>query len=133
MLTRPRPPSDLSENPAPTSRRVDVERFRTELSEAGVEEMLGALLTTYVEDAPIRFAALDHAAQSGDAKAIESAAHAFKSGAGTIHATVLAAALANAENAARGGHLDAITDLIEQIRGEHHAVLRELQAILSEK
>jgi HPt (histidine-containing phosphotransfer) domain-containing protein len=98
-----------------------------------VDEMLGPLLTTFVEDAPARFAALDHAVQSGDAKAIETAAHAFKSGAGTIHATVLAAALANAETAARGGRLEGMTDLIEQIRGEHHAVLHELETILGDK
>jgi HPt (histidine-containing phosphotransfer) domain-containing protein len=95
--------------------------------------MLGTLLTTFVEDAPARFAALDHAVQSSDAKAIETAAHAFKSGAGTIHATVLAAALANAETAARGGRLEEMTDLIEQIRSEHHAVMRELETILGDK
>ncbi|HMG01055.1 MAG TPA: Hpt domain-containing protein [Gemmatimonadaceae bacterium] len=95
--------------------------------------MLGALLTTFVEDAPVRFAALEQAAQSDDAKAIETAAHAFKSGAGTVHATVLATALANAESAARGGHLEAITELIEQIRREHHAVLGELEAFLGDK
>ena len=95
--------------------------------------MLDTLLTTFAEDAPARFEALEHAVQIADAKAIQTAAHAFKSGAGTIHATVLAAALANAENAARGGHLEAITDLIEQIRGEHHAVLGELVGILGNK
>ena len=95
--------------------------------------MVSPLLTTFLEDAPARFAALDHAVQSGDAKAIETAAHAFKSGAGTIHATVLAAALANAESAARGGQLEAMTGMIELIRSEHHAVLRELETILGDK
>jgi HPt (histidine-containing phosphotransfer) domain-containing protein len=134
ILTRPRPPLDpLGGNTAPSSPCVDVERFRAELSEAGVDDMLGTLLTTFVEDAPARFAALEQAVQIGDAKAIETAAHAFKSGAGTIHATVLAASLASAENAARGGHLEAITDLIDQIRSEHLAVLRELEAILLDK
>jgi HPt (histidine-containing phosphotransfer) domain-containing protein len=95
--------------------------------------MLGTLLSTFVEDAPVRFAALDQAVHSHDAKAIEAAAHAFKSGAGTIHATILAAALASAENAARGGHVDAITDLLEQIRIEHHAVLGELETIIGDK
>jgi HPt (histidine-containing phosphotransfer) domain-containing protein len=113
--------------------RVDVERFRAELSEAGVGEMLGPLLATFAEDAVVRFAALEQAAQSSDAKAIEAAAHAYKSGAGTVHASVLAAALANVENAARAGHLETITDLIEQIRGEHHAALRELETILAAK
>lgn len=91
--------------------------------------MLGTLLATFAEDAPSRFVALELAMKSGNAKAVEAAAHAFKSGAGTIHATVLASMLAKAENAAHGGHLDAITDLIEQIRNEHYAVLRELHKI----
>jgi HPt (histidine-containing phosphotransfer) domain-containing protein len=95
--------------------------------------MLDTLLTTFAEDAPARFAALEQAVQSGDAKAIETSAHAFKSGAGTIHATVLAAALANAETAARGGHLEAMTDLIVLIRSEHHAVQRELETIIAGK
>jgi HPt (histidine-containing phosphotransfer) domain-containing protein len=98
-----------------------------------VDEMLGPLLTTFLEDAPARFAALEKAVQSGDAKAIEIAAHAFKSGAGTIHATVLAAALANAETAARGGNMETITGLFGEIRSEHFAALLELQAILAIK
>lgn len=95
--------------------------------------MLGTLLNTFVEDAPARFAALEQAVQRSDAKAVQTAAHAFKSGAGTIHATVLAAALANAENTARAGNLEPIAELIEQIRCEHQAVLRELEAILGDK
>ena len=112
---------------------MDVERFRAELSEAGVDEMLAPLLTTFLQDAPTRFAALEHAVQSGDAKAIETAAHAFKSGAGTIHATVLAAALANAEKSARGGNLNTIAGLFEEIREEHLAVMLELEATLAIK
>jgi HPt (histidine-containing phosphotransfer) domain-containing protein len=95
--------------------------------------MLRPLLATFVEDAPARFAALERAVASGDAKAIESAAHAFKSGAGTIHATVLASALAAAEIAARGGNLESITGLFAEIRGEHLAVLLELEATLATK
>jgi HPt (histidine-containing phosphotransfer) domain-containing protein len=95
--------------------------------------MLSPLLTTFVDDATARFAALEQAVLNGDAGAIEKAAHAYKSGAGTIHATALAAALANTENAARGGQLETITALIELIRSEHHEVLRELEAALAAK
>lgn len=107
---------------------MHVERFRAELSEAGVEEMLGPLLATFVEDAPVRFAALERGVASGDARAIETAAHAFKSGAGTIHATALATKLAAAEIAARSGHLETMTGLLVEIRSEHLAVLLELEA-----
>ena len=95
--------------------------------------MLAPLLATFAQDAALRFEALEQAAQSSDAGGIEAAAHAYKSGAGTVHASVLAAALANVESAARGGHLETIPDFIEQIRSEHHAVLRELEIILATK
>jgi hypothetical protein len=40
--------------------RVDVERFRADLREGGVEEMLGILLDTFVQDCPARLAAHDY-------------------------------------------------------------------------
>lgn len=110
---------------------MDVERFRAELREAGVEEMIGTLLDTFVEDAPVRFAALEQATKNQDAKAVETAAHAFKSGAGTIHATFLAVALSDAETAGRVGQLESTAELLEQIRSEYLAVVRELEATLS--
>jgi HPt (histidine-containing phosphotransfer) domain-containing protein len=109
---------------------VDVERFRAVLREAGIEKMTATLLGTFVEDCPVRFAALEQAVKEGDAKAIESAAHAFKSGAGTIRASVLADSLGEAETAGRAGRLESMTELLEQIRNECLAVMRELEATL---
>jgi HPt (histidine-containing phosphotransfer) domain-containing protein len=132
MLTNPPLPpeaqdSQIDQGPP----RVDVERFRAELREAGVEEMVGTLLSTFVQDAPVRFAALEQATQNQDARAVERAAHAFKSGAGTIHATSLAAALSDAETAGRTGQLESTAGLLERIRNEYQAVMRELEATLS--
>jgi HPt (histidine-containing phosphotransfer) domain-containing protein len=107
--------------------RVDVERFRADLREGGVEEMLAILLETFVQDCPGRLAALEQAVKDGDPKAIESAAHAFKSGAGTVRATVLADALRELEAAGRSGNLAAVAGLVEHIRTEYVAVLRELE------
>jgi HPt (histidine-containing phosphotransfer) domain-containing protein len=81
-----------------------------------------------VQDAPARFAALEQAVKEGSAKAIESAAHAFKSGAGTIRATVLAEGLAQAEATGRAGNLEPMTALLERIRQEYLSVVSELQA-----
>jgi HPt (histidine-containing phosphotransfer) domain-containing protein len=83
-----------------------------------------------MEDCPGRVAALEAAIQRGDAKAIESAAHAFKSGAGTIRATGLAERLASVESAAHANRLESIAELLEQIRSEYIAVLRELAAVM---
>lgn len=129
ILTKPRPHSDSpNSNSAPPQPHVDVERFRAELREAGVEEMIGDLLDTFLQDAPVRFATLENAAQSGNPKEIESAAHAFKSGAGTIRASVLADKLAEVEAAGRSNRLESLGELIEQIRTEHLAVAREIEA-----
>jgi len=129
MLTKPPLHSDLQSARAPhAAPHVDLARFRTDLREAGVEEIIGTLLKTFAEDAPARFAALERAVKEGNAKAIESAAHAFKSGAGTIRATVLADGLAQAESTGRGGDLESMTALLEQIRHEYLAVLSELEA-----
>lgn len=89
--------------------------------------MIGELLDTFVQDAPVRFAALELAIQGGDSKAIETAAHAFKSGAGTIRATFLADILLGIETAGRTGRLETAGDLIEPMRNEYLAVMRELE------
>ena len=129
MLTKPPLHSDLqSARAAHAAPHVDLARFRTDLREAGVEDIIGTLLQTFVEDAPARFAALEQAVKEGNANAVESAAHAFKSGAGTIRATVLADGLAQAEAMGHAGKLESMSALLEQIRHEYLAVVRELEA-----
>ena len=66
--------------------------------------------------------------KEGNAKAVESAAHAFKSGAGTIRATLLADGLGQAEATGRAGNVESMIGLLEQIRREYLAVVRELEA-----
>jgi HPt (histidine-containing phosphotransfer) domain-containing protein len=99
-----------------------------DLREAGVEDIIGALIQTFVQDAPARFAALEQAVKDGSAKAIESAAHAFKSGAGTIRAALLAEGLGKAEATGHAGNLESMKELLEQIRREYLAVVRELES-----
>jgi HPt (histidine-containing phosphotransfer) domain-containing protein len=90
--------------------------------------MLAILLDTFVQDCPARLEALERAVKDGSAKAIESAAHAFKSGAGTVRATVLAECLREVEAASRGGNQAAIGGLLEHVRAEYLAVLGELES-----
>ena len=125
MLTKPPLHSDLQ---SAKSAHVDLARFRMDLREAGVEDIIGSLIETFVQDAPARFAALEQAVNEGSAKAIESAAHAFKSGAGTIRATLLAEGLAKAEATGHAGNLESMTALLEHIRQEYLSVVSELEA-----
>jgi HPt (histidine-containing phosphotransfer) domain-containing protein len=130
MLTKPPIQSDLqSPKAADAAPHVDLVHLRTDLREAGVEDIIATLLQTFMQDAPARFAALEQAVKEGNAKAVESAAHAFKSGAGTIRATVLAEGLAQAEATGRAGNLESVTALLQQIRHEYLAVVSELNGI----
>jgi HPt (histidine-containing phosphotransfer) domain-containing protein len=128
MLSKPRPRSDTNTQVAGSPPHIDVERFRADLSEAGVEDMLDALLGTFAQDCPTRLAALEQAVHAGRANEIVSAAHAFKSGAGTVRATFLADCLGRTETAARTGDLESVSGLLEQIRSEYQAVLAQLTA-----
>jgi len=89
--------------------------------------MLGILLDAFVQDCPARLATLELAVREGNPKTIESAAHAFKSGAGTVRATVLAEGLRELEAAGRSGNLESVPERLGQIRAECVAVLRELE------
>lgn len=114
-----------------TQSRVDLARFRSDLREADIEEMVDTLLRTFLDDAHIRVAALENAVKGGNAKTIESAAHAFKSGAGTIRATRLADLLKEVEDAARtNGETPLSGDVLDQMRTEYAAVRLELETML---
>jgi HPt (histidine-containing phosphotransfer) domain-containing protein len=128
MLTKPPLQSDSPHPKGAHAPHVDLARFRTDLREAGVEDIIETLLQTFLEDAPSRFAALEQAVKEGNGKAAESAAHAFKSGAGTIRATLLAEELGQAEASGRNGNLEAMMGLLERIRHEYMAVVSELEA-----
>jgi HPt (histidine-containing phosphotransfer) domain-containing protein len=77
-------------------------------------------------------AALELALKEGVAEHVRSAAHAFKSGAGTIRANALAARLQELETAGRSGSLEATTPLIGQIRDEYLAVQRQLTTTIAD-
>jgi HPt (histidine-containing phosphotransfer) domain-containing protein len=127
MISKPLENSNAPILLARVGRAVDVERLREDLREGGIEEMVGTLLETFVQDCPGRLAALELAVLSGSAEAVRSAAHAFKSGAGTIRATFLADRLQEMEAAGKANELTRTGALMETIRAEHLAVLCELE------
>ena len=82
---------------------VDLEGFRREMREAGVEEAVDSILDSFVQSADERIAALTVALAAGEAPDIRRAAHAFKSSASTLGAKGLAALLDQVETAAAAG------------------------------
>jgi len=101
---------------------VDLDAFRREMREAGVEEAVDAILDTFVQSAGERITALRSALASGEAEAIKHAAHAFKSAAGTIGAKRLATLLEQVETAAEGGDVAQAQTLGERFVAESAAV-----------
>jgi CheY-like chemotaxis protein len=101
---------------------VDLDAFRREMRDAGVEEAVDAILDTFVQSAGERITALTAALATGEAQAIKRAAHAFKSAAGTIGAKRLAALLQELEAIAEGGDIAQARALGERFKEESAAV-----------
>jgi PAS domain S-box-containing protein len=110
---------------------VDVEGLRAELRDAGAEDALGAVLTVFVGDAPIRMAVIDDAITARDMDRIARGAHAYKSSAGTIRAAVLAELLQDLERTAKIGDITGIIALRDRIITAHEAALAQLRAWLA--
>jgi len=108
---------------------VDVEGLRAELRDAGAEDALPAVLTVFVGDAPVRMAVISDAIAARDLVRVERAAHAYKSSAGTIRATVLAAHLAEMEKLAKAkGEIGELGILRDKIVAAHDEAIAQLRA-----
>jgi CheY-like chemotaxis protein len=125
-LAEPTAASALAGESAARAAPVDVAGFREALRQAGVEESIGEIVKTFVADAPGRWDALQKAFQATDSRAIERAAHAFKSAAATIGAHRLTALLQVVEVAAQEGSAERAGTELEELRAEVEAVLRYL-------
>src|SRR5437899_11271281 len=106
---------------------VDLAAFRRTMEEAGAAEAVDGILDTFVATMPQRLDALAAAARGAEAEALQRAAHAFKSAAGTIGAGRLAALLEDMERAARDGDVAGACDKLEHVRGEAQAALDYLR------
>jgi len=122
-------PEPTPEGRVATTAPVDLDGLRAEMRSAGVEEVVPALLKAFVDDAPLRIEALRSGAASGEARAIERAAHAYKSAAATLRATQLAALLKEAEIKAKAGETAAAAALVPLIEEAHDAALRYLKSL----
>ncbi|HEY5219625.1 MAG TPA: PAS domain S-box protein [Gemmatimonadaceae bacterium] len=107
---------------------VDVALFRAEMRAAGVEEAVAGILGAFRKEAPGRMAALEKAVRDGEGRAIERAAHAFKSSTGAIHAQALAELLRDMEIKAKGGDVAAATTRLGEVQLAFDAVMRQLNS-----
>jgi HPt (histidine-containing phosphotransfer) domain-containing protein len=107
---------------------VDLAEFRCAMREAGAEDSIDEILDLFIANAPERLAVLGEAVQSGDARAIEQAAHAFRSPAGMIGARGLEKVLLDIELAGRAGTVGPARAAFEKVGLEAESVLRYLRS-----
>ena len=110
---------------------VDVDSLRAELRDAGAEDALGAVLTVFVGDAPVRMAVINDAITARDFHRTERAAHAYKSSAGTIRASELARLLQDLERTAKLGDLSEVIAIRDRIAAAHETAMTQLRAWLA--
>jgi len=120
-------------SPEPPDRRsvsdaVDLAEFRSTMREADAEDSIDEILDLFIANVPECLAALSAAMESGDARAIEQAAHAFKSPAGTIGAPGLERMLLAIELAGRSGTVESAGVTFEEVRLEAESVLQYLRS-----
>jgi len=100
-------PADSSV-PDPLEPPVDVEAFRAEMREAGIEGVVDDSLLLFRDTAPARLRVLQEAGTRGDLEQVRREAHGLKSPAGTIKAHRLHGLLSDVEDLAFAGDLDAV-------------------------
>jgi two-component system, sensor histidine kinase and response regulator len=105
---------------------VDLGAFRRTMEAAGAGGAVNGILATFVSTLPDRLATLAAAAEGEQPQPIERAAHALRSAAATIGATVLAARLEDMESTARSGDVSGARDQLGRVRSESEAVLAQL-------
>jgi len=108
---------------------IDWDDLSRMMREAGIEDALQQLIDVFREDAPARMADLEEAIHVGDASSIESAAHVFKSAAGTVRANALVHCLHELEGAGRRGDVPGARKGMAAARQEYQAVLQALNRI----
>jgi HPt (histidine-containing phosphotransfer) domain-containing protein len=99
----------------------DAERLMESLDND--EELLEELLSAYVEDAPLRLAALTRGVEEGDAGAVVTAAHSLKGMTGVIRIEGLEQRALELEMAGRSGNMEKIRELFPSFRDDLERVL----------
>jgi CheY-like chemotaxis protein len=94
--------------------------------------LLHRLLTLFVEQAPVTAGAVERAVTSGDAVALEAAAHRLRGSAAVLGADRLARLCADLEDRARDGELPGAVAVRTALRSEVAAVCRVFTGLVAE-
>jgi HPt (histidine-containing phosphotransfer) domain-containing protein len=104
-----------------------LELFIEAMREAGIESVVESAVSIYLEEIPLRMAALEEAVGAGDSALVEQEAHALKSGSRNIRADALGDLLEGMERAGGGGDVPLARELLPAVRDEYEAVVEYLK------
>lgn len=101
-----------------------------ELNQPGEPDVVHEILTLFLADAPVRFAAIDAAVAAGDGPSLQRAAHALKGSASTIGAHALQRTCQNLEEIGKSGDLDGAHAAIDLMQHEYARLHVEINQLL---
>lgn len=107
-----------------------LERLR-DLGGQDQPDFAAEILTMFLDDAPRHMAAIADASASGDASALERAAHTLKGAVANIGALQVQAACARLEQQGRDGHVAEAVPEIARLREEYDTLCQHVRQILS--
>lgn len=115
--------------PAPVLDPAVIETLR-QLTPPGEPDVLNEVLGLFVEDVPVRIARLRAAWQSGDAVAVQRAAHSLKGSAGNIGATEMLAVCKELDQQGHAGDLSRLPPLVASLEAEYGRVEAEIRQLI---
>ena len=95
----------------------------------GGDKLLSEMIDLYLTTAPERLAAVQAAIGTGDRPSAELALHSLKSSSAQLGATRVGELSARGETIARGGSLDGIPELVEEMKAELARAIAWLQSV----
>lgn len=101
-----------------------------QLTPPGEPDVLNEVLGLFLSDVPVRIGRLREAWQSGDAVAVQRAAHSLKGSAGNIGATQLSAVCKELDEQGRSGDLSRLLPLVDSLDAEYRRVEAEIKSLL---
>ena len=105
---------------------VDLDSFRASMRKAGIEEIVEAILSVFVEESRKHFQSLEESYSNGDADTLRRAVHTLKASAGNVRALALARVMESMEVAAAAGDLETVGSLMDDARAAYASVVEHM-------
>jgi len=102
-----------------------------ELQDEGEPDIVVEVAGLFIKHAPEKLLAIEKAAEKGDAKGMQIAAHSLKSSSAYVGAMRLSAMCKELEQAGRSGTLDKAMEKAETIRTEYERARNELESLIN--